>query len=319
MDLIADSFAEAYQPQRLNARDMPLFEILCRDGDTMRLRWSRQDGFLRFRSVRYYRHRVTEVPNRLLERWATVRAAQGALTVDEIAEIGHLTDVQLDSPAVAAAAIAFYGIREWELVLNPGLRPHWQFLGALPAAQLALACSPKGLSSSNVPMRMERCLRDLAWNSPAAVDRASNRDIIRVSLRVDYTMPPRRELPPRPPDPGIPGTEPSSRVVHITAATSPNPWRVRFIYTYGGPDGGRFRRTFALNSMGTEEPGSFKESFPCCRRAGWDATLPHFDNPPQPFRRLLLGHFSRRYAKSDAFQIIRWRQIRLRHAVEVQE
>ena len=79
-----------------------------------------------------------------------------------------------DAEAVAASAIAFYGLNEWALVLKPDLRPHWQFLGALPAAQRMAALTPCGLSFSQVPMKWERRFQELAWGSASRGD--ENRD-----------------------------------------------------------------------------------------------------------------------------------------------
>lgn len=259
-DIIGDSFAGAYGPRMLNAKDTPLFDVLCRDCDRMHVRWSRQNGFLRFRSVRYYRQRVLEVPNRQLERWATLRRSRGALTGDEIADIGRLTDAQLDSTAVLASAVGFYGLKEWALVLNPALRPHWQFLGALPAAQRQLAFSQPGLPSAKLPMKLEQRFRELAWTSPVALRQATYRDLGRANLRVEYIMPPAAEPGAVNKDPSAASAERPGRSNSLRSQPGPPiHWRVKFTYTYGGADGGRWRRTIEPNRMSTGEPGTFKE------------------------------------------------------------
>ena len=259
-DVIADSFAGAYPPGMLNAHETPLFDVMCRDSDRMHLQWSKQDGFLRFRNVRYYQQRLSEVPDRLLTRWATARAARGALSGPEVAEIAALSDAQLDSDAVAAVAIAYYGLKEWALVVKPDLRPHWQLLGAIPQAQRNSAFMPQGLPFSQVPMKLERRFQDLAWGSPTAVDSANYRDRIRANLRVEYTMPPHRDPPGA--ISSLPGGKSENAQNQFASVPEQNEriqWHVKFIYTYGGPEKGRWRRIIEPDRMSTGEPGTFKE------------------------------------------------------------
>jgi len=106
-------------------------------------------------------------------------------------------------------------------------------------------------------MKLERVFRELAWNSPKALQQATYRDLGRATLRVEYRPPPRGPSPTNGSRPGA--AQAAGSAGRMRTARPPADWRVKFIYTYGGPDGGRWRKTIGPHSMSTDEPGSFKE------------------------------------------------------------
>lgn len=62
-------------------RHVKLFDALNQMADAMRMRWSKEDNWVRFRTIDDYNERLREIPNRLLERWAASRKEHGALTL----------------------------------------------------------------------------------------------------------------------------------------------------------------------------------------------------------------------------------------------
>jgi len=62
-----------YRPEQVSLWDRPVFEALNGLADGMRLRWTKDGEWLQFRSTRFFHDRRTEVPNRLLTRWAAER------------------------------------------------------------------------------------------------------------------------------------------------------------------------------------------------------------------------------------------------------
>ena len=121
---------------------MPRLGIAYRLSDTMGLRWNKEESgnggrtWLQFRSMTYYHDRLKEVPNRLLARWAAARRAGtrlrvGFLTLDDLCEIAGLSDAQLDARDMQAGARELWGMAEWELPCNRGLRPHLRWMAGL--------------------------------------------------------------------------------------------------------------------------------------------------------------------------------------------
>jgi hypothetical protein len=102
--VIGDYYTRLYAPDAVTVRDVPLFEALSRLSDTMRLRWSKDGDWLRFRSTGFFHDRLKEVPNRLLARWAESRRVHKTLRLDDLLEIAQLPDAQLQSQHMAEGA-----------------------------------------------------------------------------------------------------------------------------------------------------------------------------------------------------------------------
>src|SRR5262249_28318742 len=103
-DILSDYFSHLHNPAEVTVKDLRLFDALNRVGDKMRMRWTRQDDWLEFRTGTFYYDRPQEVPNRFLEHWQTLRKKQGALSPEELIEIAQLSDAQLDSLWMAQGA-----------------------------------------------------------------------------------------------------------------------------------------------------------------------------------------------------------------------
>jgi hypothetical protein len=186
MDVMADYYSHLYDPAPLLANNLRLFDALNRIGDRMRMRWTRQDGWLQFRTSTFYYDRPQEVPNRLLERWQTARARQGALTPDDLAEIAELPDAQLDSLWMAQGAEAIYGLSEWQMASNTQLRPHWRFLARLSDEQRHEAGTEAGLDYTRLTPEQKLHFLDLAYDGDP--NHPGYNQIPRGSLRLLYAL-----------------------------------------------------------------------------------------------------------------------------------
>jgi hypothetical protein len=187
--IVADAYTQLYPVAELSTQNMTLFDALDRLADAMHLRWSKDGNWLQFRSTSYFNDRLKEVPNRLLARWAASRRQHGALTVEDLIEIGQLSDAQLDATAMAEGANECWGLAEWELVSRlPYLRPHLRYLAGFTPEQRRIAMSPEGLPFTRMTLAQQQ--QFLAFLLLPDVDRiASMEDLAGATLRVGYTLP----------------------------------------------------------------------------------------------------------------------------------
>jgi len=190
VDIISDCFSHLQSPASLNGQDQTLFAGLNRLGDEMRMRWTKTgsgaEAWLQFRTGTFYYDRPQEIPARLLERWKSLRKRQGVLSLDDLTEIGQLPDAQLDSVWMADAAIAQYGLDEWQMGRIAQLRPHWRFLGKLNDAQRKAVWSDKGLAYGELSADLQNQFLSLAFDNDP--DRPGRRQIRSGNVRVLYAF-----------------------------------------------------------------------------------------------------------------------------------
>jgi hypothetical protein len=202
---VADYYTRLYQPDTVSVHGgaapwprsgqrrgpgpgQPLFEALNQLADAMRLRWSKDGGWLQFRSASYFNDRVKEVPNRLLARWAALRKEHGALTLDDLIEIAQLSDAQLDGEEMAQGARSCFGLAEWDLVRRRSPRPHLRFLAGSSPAQRRAVASATGLPFTRMSLVQQQQFVSLALGTQA--DRLpSLRALEHAAMRVDYVLP----------------------------------------------------------------------------------------------------------------------------------
>jgi hypothetical protein len=149
--VIGDYFSRLHSPDNVTARSVTLFEGICRVSDRMRVRWSKEQGWLQFRSASFFNDRIKEVPNRLFEKWASARKQKGRLGVEELSEIASLTDAQLDSLQTGSVARALYGLSEFEMARSPQTRPHLRFFAGLGETPRKSALTNAGISFAQLP------------------------------------------------------------------------------------------------------------------------------------------------------------------------
>jgi hypothetical protein len=247
MDIVADSFLRLYDPTETAIAGKSLFDGLNRSCDAMRLRWTKADGWLRFRSASYFNDRLKEVPNRLLVRWQESRKANGLLTTEDLLQIAALSDAQLNAGAVAEAVQAIYGLKEWKLASTNNIRTHWRFLANLTPALRKTAFSEKGITFSQLPVGLQQQYVTVALGPSADKTPLQLADLATATLKVAYPHP----LP-----------EQSQSAAFRGPSAAVEDADVRFSYEFGSPTAGKFTHTVTSNgsSFGQEAPGKRLQS-----------------------------------------------------------
>jgi Putative zinc-finger len=189
LPVVADYYTRLYPDTAMAVRNMPLFDALNRLADTMRMRWTKADGWLQLRSTSFFNDRLKEVPNRFLTRWMASRQEHGALTLDDLVEIAQLSDAQLDSDVIAEGAETCLGLAEWKLARNGFLRPFWRFLAMLTPAQRLQAASATGLPFRQMTLAQQQQFIALAVPHVAETMSAALEDLGEASVRLDYRLP----------------------------------------------------------------------------------------------------------------------------------
>jgi hypothetical protein len=167
MNVISDYYSHIQDPSGMTVNDLRLYDALNGIGDRMRMRWTKQDGWLQFRTAMFYYDRPQEIPDRLLEDWRAARKRQGVLTPDDLTEIAQLPDAQLDSLWMAQGAEAIYGLQEWQVARNPQLRPHWRFMAGLSPEQRRAVSSEQGLAFESLTPEQKFTFMELAYDGDA--------------------------------------------------------------------------------------------------------------------------------------------------------
>jgi hypothetical protein len=186
LDVISDYYSHLHTPADVMVSDVRLYDALNKMGDQMRMRWTRQDGWVQFRTATFYYDRPQEVPNRLLERWQSARARQGVLTPDDLSEIAQLPDAQLDSLWMAQGAEAIYGLWEWQMAQIAQLRSHWRFMAGLSEEQRRDACSEQGLAYERMTPEQKIHFMELAYDGDA--NRPGYNQVTAGNLRLLYAL-----------------------------------------------------------------------------------------------------------------------------------
>jgi hypothetical protein len=204
LNIIADYYTRLYPASAVAVEELPLFEALNKVGDTMRLRWIKEDAWIQFRSASYFGDRLKEVPNRLLARWAASRSQHQALTLDDLIEIAQLTDAQLDSGTMAEGARILYGLQEWGLARDAIARAHLRYLAGLSTVQRQEAQSAAGLAFNHLSLPQQQRFIALGLGSRAEGPQPGLEEWAGATLRVDYALPGEFQWGGSPP-PGSPG------------------------------------------------------------------------------------------------------------------
>ena len=235
-DVIGDYYTRLHDPEAATvtgAAAMTTFDALNRIADGLHLRWNRDGGWLTFRSAGFFNDRLKEVPNHLLTRWAAGRRRHGgASPLGDLAEMARLTDAQLDSSGMAEGAETLFGLKEWGLVRDQTLRPHWRFLAGFPRTQQEAASSDRGLAFERMPLAQQQQFVALTFGQRPAAEPPSLADLGGSRVRVDYSPPDSRRTPPETP-----------------RNASPDRDLVSFTYIYGGSTTGRLAKQIGSQNM----------------------------------------------------------------------
>ena len=236
-DLIGDAYTRLYPPGKLTETDVTLFDALNRLGDKMRERWTKADGWLKFRSASWFYDRPKEVPARRLTRWAASRKEHGALTLEDLSEIASLSNGQLDALTTYQGALARYDLQEWNFARSTNLRDHWRLLGQVPADLRRGVETDAGLQCDRLPLPLQKRFIALALHDPDTDVRPGDRRVAKASLRIEY---PQAHLP----------ADTSERSPLLMG----NP--IVFYYKYGEPEKGFGQRTAVIGPFNAVIGGS---------------------------------------------------------------
>jgi hypothetical protein len=188
LPIVADFYTRLYPADTVMAKDRPLFDALNRLADSMRLRWSKDDHWLQFRSASFYNDRLKEVPNRLLSRWSAARREHGLLILDDLVEIAGLSDAQLDAVSMADGAKELWGLEEWDLACNRALRPHLRWIAGLTPVEREAIQKPPGLRFTALTLaQQQRFITLAAGDSPDTI--GSLAELATATIQVDYSQP----------------------------------------------------------------------------------------------------------------------------------
>jgi hypothetical protein len=188
LPIVSDYHTRLFPLAVVALRNRPLFETLNQLADTMRMRWVKEGEWLQFRSTSYYDDRLKEVPNRLLLRWAASRRALGALTLEDLLEIAHLSDAQLDGEDMAEGARLCYGLVEWDLARSRVQRPHLHYLASFTPAQREEATRASGLPFTKMTLAQQQKFISYALGNLDGLLQSLD-ELAGATLRVDYTVP----------------------------------------------------------------------------------------------------------------------------------
>jgi hypothetical protein len=266
MPIVADYYTRLYPRTAVSVKNLPRFDALNHLGDAMHLLWTTDAGtrgagfprsggtWLQFRSTSYYSDRLSEVPNRLLARWAASRRQHGALMPDDLMAIAQLSDPQLDSESMAEGARCCFGLREWNLARQKNIRPHWRYLALLSPTQFRQAQGAAGLVFTQMSLPQQQGFLSFALSAASAAGlRPGLEDLAMSRLRVECTLPasPRRAPAvtgadpgrgPAPPragqggDAGLQAAHPADPPTGGPPGSATQP-AVKFTYIVGGPGG----------------------------------------------------------------------------------
>jgi hypothetical protein len=134
----------------------------------------------------YYDDRLKEVPNHLLNRWASAKRERGWLTLDELVEIAQLSDAQLDGKEMADGARECFGLKEWNLASNGILRSDLRYLAQFTPEQRQEMQRPSGVLLSRMSLAQQQGFIS-RLRSPLPI--GSMEELAGATLRVEYTQP----------------------------------------------------------------------------------------------------------------------------------
>jgi hypothetical protein len=233
MDVVGDYYTKLYTPGDLHASEATIFAVLNLLCDQMRVRWTRGDGWLQFRSTSFFNDRLKEVPDRLLSQLSESRKKNGKLMPDDYVQIAQLTNAQLDAKSSTQGARAIYGLDEWALGAALNLRSNWRFMSLLTKDQRKAVMGETGLDYRQIPVSLQSKFAALIFSNEREASKAEIADIS--SAKMTARMVDKDDNP---------------------TANAPKLQEVRFKFFYGGGSLPRMYREIGVNSTssGQETP-----------------------------------------------------------------
>lgn len=180
LPIVADYYTRLYPTRKLGDLHGSLFDVLCRAGEELGVRWTRDGEFLLGRSTGYFWDKLKEVPNRDLQRWRGDRQENGGLSLSGFLQMATLSDRQLESATVTRGVVHCWDLPEWEIL---GGRPRAEnplvsgarFLALLTREQQLRALAPEGISVRELTGIQHRALLQLWAETQASFERQQAR------------------------------------------------------------------------------------------------------------------------------------------------
>jgi hypothetical protein len=179
LPVVADFYTRLYPMSKVTPPRQSLFESLCAVGDSLGVRWRKDDDFLLCRSTSYFWDRLKEVPNRYLQRWVKSRDANGSLPFADFLEMAAMSDQQLDSGPGGEGIEHFWGLREWAWLGGAWLEPpptrgYARFLAILTPDQQRRAREPEGMAFRDLTRLQQQAFIQLQYEQLKAEERLFN-------------------------------------------------------------------------------------------------------------------------------------------------
>jgi hypothetical protein len=186
VNIVADYYTRLYPATEVTVKGTKLFAALNRLADRMRFKWTKDRGWLQFRSTGFFNERPKEVANRLLERWSASVKEHGTLTGEDLVEIAQLTDAQLDSASMAEGARVLYGLKQWNLAATGNFRRHWRFVGTFGTPQRKALWEGKAISFESMALSQQQWYFSATMGQRSDLGQARLEDMRGSTLEVEY-------------------------------------------------------------------------------------------------------------------------------------
>ena len=108
------------------------------------------------------------------------------LTLDDLMEIGQLSNTQLDALTTFEGALARYDLQEWNFARADNLRDHWRFLATVPAEMRLDLINGKELQANKLPLALQKKFIPLAVHDPDTDLRPGSKGMENPTLRIEY-------------------------------------------------------------------------------------------------------------------------------------
>jgi hypothetical protein len=106
--------------------------------------------------------------------------------LEELIEIGGLSDAQLDSARMADGARALYGLAEWDFVRQVP-RPHLRFLASLTPLQRRQVAAEPGLAFDQMTLPQQQSFLKLALGGSTDLAKPTPEELTVISVRASLT------------------------------------------------------------------------------------------------------------------------------------
>lgn len=141
MPVVSDSFRQTIVLSVPKDKEMDLWDLLEKIGESFRYDWDKPGSVLEFRDKKWFKKRAAQIPDSWIERWRDTLKKTGTLELGDLVQICSLTqeqfneNIQLDKVLMSSGIVQPYYLGREALKLY----------GMLSEAQRAMAWGEEGL------------------------------------------------------------------------------------------------------------------------------------------------------------------------------